>query len=240
MAFLAGGTNRSLSASPPSEYLARIVAEQGEQALAAHCIPTDPSLWTVEAYRSFLDVRRDALARAVNEFIDDGQPPSATVNVEALIAGGEGDTLEFKSSARWDYRQGAPDRGMEAVVVKTVGGFMNARGGQLLIGVADDGSVVGLEADYKTLGKRPDRDGYQQFLVNLLSSALGKEACARLRISFRPVRGLEVCLVEVDRSPKPVFHEDGQNSRFYVRMASTTQVLNAREAVGYIKSQWPE
>ena len=41
---------------------------------------------------------------------------------------------------------------------------MNAQGRSLLIGVADDGSVVGLENDFQTLNRK-DSDGYTQALM---------------------------------------------------------------------------
>ncbi len=74
------------------------------------------------------------------------------------------------------------------VIVKSLAAFLNAKGGTLLIGVDDDGSVCGVERDYATLGQRPDRDGYQQSLVNLVSSTLGKNACANLAISVHLIR----------------------------------------------------
>ena len=70
MAFVTGGTNRSLSSKPPADYLAQTLAEQGREALATHGIPTDPSLWTIEAYPSFLEYRLAELARALNRFIE--------------------------------------------------------------------------------------------------------------------------------------------------------------------------
>ncbi len=82
-------------------------------------------------------------------------------DLRGLIARGESATLEFKSSFRWDLRENKLNRALEAVVLKTLAGYMNGNGGTLLIGVADDGSVTGLEQDYKTL-KKPDRDGFEQ------------------------------------------------------------------------------
>lgn len=61
---------------------------------------------------------------------------------------GESDRLEFKSSARWNLRTDKRDEAMEEVVAKTVAAFMNSAGGTLLLGVADDGSLIGLGPDY--------------------------------------------------------------------------------------------
>lgn len=238
MAFVTGGTNRGISSRPPEKYLAEILAEQGGQALESHCIPLDPELWKLEAYAQFLEYRRAALAKAINDFIAKEESGAVILDVEALIALEEGESLEFKSSARWDYREAKPNKALEAVVVKTVAGFLNGKGGVLLIGVSDDGDVLGLEPDYRTLGKRPDRDGYQQFLVTLISNALGKSACALLTISFHPVEGKEVCAVSVHPSPAPVYVKDGQQERFYLRTGNSTQELGTRESVSYSKTRW--
>ncbi len=237
MAFVTGGTNRSLSAKPPAEYLAQTLAEQGPEILATHGIPTDPSLWTVEAYPSFLEYRRAELARAINAFIE-GDGHRRTRDIDALIAADESDAVEFKSSARWDYRESKANKALETVIAKTLAGFLNRNGGALVIGIDDEGTVLGLEPDYHTLGKRPDRDGYQQFLVNLISSTMGREVCASLSISFHPADGKEVCLVEAAASPKPVYVEEGAATKFYLRTGNTTQELSTRQSVEYIATRW--
>ena len=238
MAFVSGGTNRSLASKPPEEYLHKIREEQGEEALANHCLPLDESLWSIEAYPQFLEYRRAALARAINDFIEKDEQPLDVVDIDELISNGETDGVEFKSSARWDYKEGKQNKVMESVVAKTIAGFLNGNGGILLIGVADDGTVLGLEKDYRTLGKRPDRDGYQQFLVNLVSLCMGKDSCAYLSVSFHPAEGQEICVIRVNRSSRPVYIQDGDRTRFYVRTGNTTQELGTRESVDYIGSRW--
>src|SRR3974377_520712 len=64
-------------------------------------------------------------------------------DVRQQIANGESATLEFKSTFRWDLREGRVNRSLETVVLKTLAGYMNAQGGTLLIGVADDGRMFG-------------------------------------------------------------------------------------------------
>ena len=65
---------------------------------------------------------------------------------------------------------------MEHVVVKTVCGFLNAEGRTLLIGVDDDGQVVGLEKDLSTLGRKPrherrlERKGTTNYVQTNLST----------------------------------------------------------------------
>ncbi|MEZ4273640.1 MAG: putative DNA binding domain-containing protein [Myxococcota bacterium] len=158
--------------------------------------------------------------------------------IQNLIDKGESASVEYKSSARWDYKKNERNKVLETVIAKTVAGFLNAKGGTLLIGVDDDGNVLGLEPDYKTLSKRPDKDGYEQFLVNLLSSSLGKAAAANVSPSFHAVDGKEICLVDVEPSPSPVYLKDGANSRFYVRTGNATQEFGTKETVEYVGSHW--
>lgn len=70
MAFITGQTNRRISNKQPSVYLADIIEKQGQQALDAQLVPSDPALLQVENYREFLRMRREALAKRMNEFIN--------------------------------------------------------------------------------------------------------------------------------------------------------------------------
>lgn len=69
MAFITGQTNRKLGRKEPADYLPLIVKEQGEGALTSQEVTTDPTLHKVENYRAFLEGRREALAKRMNEFI---------------------------------------------------------------------------------------------------------------------------------------------------------------------------
>ena len=239
MAFISGKTNRQLAATPADVYLATILQKQGKEALDAHCIPTDPALWTIDAYPKFLEYRRLALAQAINDFIASKAGSPQEIDLGQVIRAGESEALEFKASARWDYHQNAPNKALETVICKTVAGLSNGKGGTLLIGVDDNGQVLGLVPDYGTLSKRQDCDGYQQFLVNLLSASLGKEACAKLSISFASVEGKDVSIVKVPKGTKPVYVADGQQTKFYLRTGNTTQELTTKESIEYVNSRWP-
>lgn len=71
MAFITGQTNRRISNKDATGYLADVVDKQGAAALTSQCVPNDPSLWTVDSYREFLRVRREALATRMNAFINE-------------------------------------------------------------------------------------------------------------------------------------------------------------------------
>lgn len=201
-------------------------------------MPLDEELWKTENYREFLERRRAELAKAINEFIQGKTDEAVTIDVDGLIAVGENELVEFKSSARWDYREKRANKTLEGVIAKTIAAFLNAKGGTLVIGIDDAGTVVGLEADHATLGRRPDRDGYQQMLVQLVSSTLGKAACANLAVSFHPADGAEVCVIRVAASTVPVYFQDDNESRLYVRLGNTSRELTGREMADYLQTRW--
>ncbi len=158
-------------------------------------------------------------------------------DLNALIRRGEDDGLEFKSSFRYDFRLQKVNKALEAVIVKTLAGFMNAQGGSLLIGVADDGGIVGLEKDYQTL-QRKDSDGYTQALMSTVAERLGTPTCRLLRIVFSRQEGMEVCRIIVLPSLVPVYAKEDKQSKFYIRTASGTREMDLQEAVGFIKTKW--
>ena len=80
------------------------------------------------------------------------EPGKQTVHVEprnqwleALINEPESETLEFKEVLRGSGKN--ERRGMTHEAMRTITGFLNTSGGKLVIGVSDDGKVVGLEID---------------------------------------------------------------------------------------------
>ena len=106
--------------------------------------------------------------------------------IAALLAAGESATVEFKSSARWDLREQKKNPVLEQVILKTIAALLNTDGGTLLLGVADDGTVLGLEPDYQTLQKK-NADGYELFLNDLLLGHYGRIAAhASALLSMSP------------------------------------------------------
>ena len=150
----------------------------------------------------------------------------------ALLSKPESQHLEFKSSARWDYREGKTSKILEKVIVKTIAGFMNSDGGILFIGVDDDGNAVGLEKDYHSFSRK-NSDGYQAFIVRLVSAYLGRENCEIVIINFHTIDDKEVCSITVKPSESPVFVEKMEGA-LYVRTGNSTQELNTKEALEYV------
>jgi len=159
-------------------------------------------------------------------------------DLKSTIQQGEGPLLEFKSSFRWDYQQLSNNNNLGMAVIKTLAGFLNSyTGGTLLIGVADDGKILGLEEDFKTLRKK-NSDGYEQLLMTSVSSSLGANFCQYVHVMFHLVDGLYVCRLIVNPSPHPVFCKQNKETKFYLRTGGGTRNLNIEDATDFISERW--
>lgn len=158
-------------------------------------------------------------------------------DVLALIAHGEGETIEFKATFKWDVRESRSNRAVEDAALKSLAGFMNSEGGTLLIGVSDDGEVTGLERDYDIL-RRKDRDGFAQEVMTAVSLKLGADACPLVHLVFHSVGGKDICRIITSPSPRPVYLKEGNELKFYLRTGMSTRALNIQEAVDFIPTRW--
>lgn len=241
-AFLTQQANRKIRAQSPEKYLPEVEANQ-PGALKAQCVPLDRELWKPENYRDFLAARRALLAKAMNEYIASLLPAPKDDHLDELavrkrIAEGENETLEFKSSLRWDFITGGVNRKLELVILKSIAGFLNSRkGGTLLIGVNDRGEVVGLDCDYKTL-RKANRDGFEVHLRNLINHHLGESVNAFLTVTFHALDGKDICQITVEPSDHPVYVHDEGASLFYLRTGNATAPLPVDQVVRYVQHRW--
>ncbi|MGE0598197.1 MAG: DUF262 domain-containing protein [Dehalococcoidia bacterium] len=241
IAYLTSAANKEISGKSPETYFPWILGKF-PTALEAQSVPMNPGLRSLDKFEDFLEERRELLAGGINTFMSgllaSGDQQQATVR--DYIAAGESDTVEFKMSMRWDYKQGVLSRALEKVVARTIAAFMNAKGGTLVIGVSDEGDVCGIEADLKTFQAQDrDLDHWEQHLRNVLNNLLGKEICALVEASFAGVDGKTVALLRADAHLKPVFLFDGGAAEFHVRSGNTSQLLDVKQANSYIASHFP-
>jgi hypothetical protein len=161
-----------------------------------------------------------------------------THDARALIEQGEGLFLEFKETLRYDVRKGEVSREMERMVLKTIVSFMNADGGTLLIGVGDNGTIAGLENDYKALPKK-NRDGFENHLSMLLKTTIGLPFAKYVSAGFEAIDGKDLCVVSVRESHKPAYLQGAdKKEEFFVRVGNSTQPFSMSETEEYIKTHW--
>ena len=156
-----------------------------------------------------------------------------------LVAAGESARVEFKSTARCNLHTGQRDDKIEMVISKTVAALANSGGGDLLIGVDDDGKALGLDDDLKFM-KQPDLDRYELWLRDHLSKTLGSTASANVEVTFPVLDGVPVCHLRMLGASRPVFLSPGKGQpvQMWVRVGNSTRQLGVDEALSYAADHW--
>ncbi len=162
--------------------------------------------------------------------------------IELLIAQGEGELLEFKETIRWDLRQEQVHRRIEDSSLKAIAAFANYKGGTLLIGVRDDGSVTGLGPDLNTFAG--SRDKFDLHLTNLIKDRFSESFRAGcVSVSYPVVEDRIICRVDVKRSRMPVYLNiaDGGGAatpRLIVRAGASSPEIPLSQVATYVREHF--
>jgi type I site-specific restriction-modification system R (restriction) subunit len=189
-----------------------------------------------DLYKRITDDR--AFGETVKNFLFD-QYLRAHRNAEDLIKRGESKTLEFKSTLRWNLKEDKlDDKVITHAVLKPIAAFLNTEGGDLLIGVADDGSIIGIERD-----QLESDDKFMRHLAQVVRNGLGDRAGTCIDPKTQIVHGKTVCVVSCQRSPEPVFlkwkgMEAVLDGDFFVRSGPGTVKLPPNSAKEYIRTRF--
>lgn len=163
------------------------------------------------------------------------------LGIERLLASDESATLEFKSTLRTPVgparssdklNQKELERAIEHEVLDTMAAFLNSDGGKLVIGVADDKSIVGIERDYPRTSNC--RDGWCRTFDNLVTRDLGTEVMNCVKLELVPWQGRTIAIVECERRAEPTWVGDD----FYVRRMASTVKLPNRVLMSWHRERW--
>ncbi|MCG6862048.1 MAG: putative DNA binding domain-containing protein [Chromatiaceae bacterium] len=154
-------------------------------------------------------------------------------DLDDLIRNGEDMHLELKSTMRTNLHTGRPGKEVELAWLKGAAAFMNSDGGILLMGVADDGSLVGLEAD-----KFENEDRCRLHFKNLFNQHLGAENARFVRFDLYELEGRKIGAVECERANLPVYLHTKNTESFLIRNGPSNIELTISRAVKYIQGRF--
>ncbi len=142
--------------------------------------------------------------------------------------------LEFKSSFIYDVKKRFKNKALKKECTKTIAGFLNSSGGTLLVGVEDDGNIIGLAQD---LSYTKNDDEFTRNFKEAVKNALSVSVFNNVEWSLEDVgKGLKVLIVEVTPAPFPCFHD---KTEFFIRNnASSDQISSDEKRAEYITSRF--
>ena len=231
------GDNAKITNQSPVDYLSKLKDRFGKDELSQmyywHALPEN---WECLNYYEFLEKRRDLMAKVIKEGY---QTLTAEVvqevsfrelNLSQLVLNGESEAVEFKATLRTNLHTGNKDPRMELAVLKTVAGFLNTRGGTLVIGMSDESEPVGVEIDGFS-----NEDKMNLHLVNLVKSRISPQAMTFIHTHFEDYKEKRIMIIECNKSSVAVFVKDGEIERFYLRTGPSTTELSASQTQDYMK-----
>ena len=241
LAYAEWSDNARAADQAPAQYLPALTEGFSEADLTAmyeaHALPQG---WETMEYDTFLQQRRELMADVVRrgyERLRQGggvaDEAEETIDLLTLLSGGESDSVEFKSTLRRNLHTDKSDPKMERGVLKTLAGFLNTDGGTLIIGVADDGTPVGIEAD-----KFTNEDKMSLHLTNLAKEQLGAWTLPSLHQQFDDYEDSRVLKVACEKSRQPVYVKDGHQEQFFIRAGPSTVALTGGQMMAYINTRF--
>jgi SAM-dependent methyltransferase len=154
--------------------------------------------------------------------------------VRERIRAGESKRVEFKETYSVDIRKGEKADYIELSALKTIVAFMNSDGGDLLIGVADNGDIPGISAEIERYYKA-DTDKFLLHIKNRLQKRIGEQFYPLIDQRLVSVQGTTVLWFACTASEQPVFLDD---ELFFVRTNPATDKLTGRRMHEYIRTRF--
>jgi hypothetical protein len=146
--------------------------------------------------------------------------------------------LEFKSSFKKDLDHGGKVEQYIMInsVIKTIGGFCNTGGGNLLIGVSDDNKILGIEIDVFK-----NNDEFLRSLTEHISEKTFPDVMKLpgvIDISLHQIEKKKtICKVYVEPTQKSVLVNFKNKKEFYKRDGPKTIPLGTEEMLKYVKER---
>lgn len=232
-------TNGVISDEAPSKYAPKFESKFSKPELIEmyyhHALPDD---WQNMEYNDFLLKRRELISGVIRtgyeSLLNKGAVDHGTNLITSMaIQDGEGDYQEFKSTLRKNLHTRQNDPVIEMAVLKTIAGFLNARGGKLYIGIADDGTAIGL-----------DEDGFQNedklllHLTNLINAKLGQAHNLYIEFNIEDYLDKRALVVKCQPSNSALWVKDGNEQKFFVRTGPSTSEMKGADAQSYIENRF--
>jgi tetratricopeptide (TPR) repeat protein len=192
--------------------------------------------------------------------------PGGTLSIadetfRGLIRGGENEFVEFKSSALWskslskgeitasdskEVHKFGRDTS-KVIIAKTLAGFLNTEGGNLVIGIKENkggapNEVIGIDSEYPKL-KDPCPDGYRRMLIDeIIRKYLPSEIFHHLnnfiRIHFMKMEDRTLCWLEIRKADEGVFLKIQDEEYFFIRIDAETRQIADKALVDYCRKRF--
>ena len=188
---------------------------------------------TIDKMRAFEWVMEGMSGATANSSNKNRHIPQDSL-IESLIKAGESDQVEFKEGACFNPKPDKKGLTMMDKIARAVAAFMNSEGGRVLIGIDDDGNIVGVQREYKTANpQKCNKDGYYLYLQDTLKSKIDHgliHLCFRVRI--HEIQGKDICEINVSQANDFAYFK----GRICVRQGNRNIELTGKQLVEHTRN----
>lgn len=173
------------------------------------------------------------IVRALSKRITSYLRSNEQISTLEIIQKGENDSVEFKSTLRWNLFTRKKDKAIEKAVLKTLAAFMNSTGGLLIVGVTDDGNILGLEND--------QFESYDKLLLHLTSiikERIGPLHLKYLNFTIEKISDKEILRVDCHPADIPAYFRDDNTDHLFIRYGPSTTDLRLSKVYDYITERF--
>ena len=164
---------------------------------------------------------------------------------ESNIPENEDTWNELKSSFRADIDRITKGDGkivssksVEKEISITISALANKEGGQLFIGVDDNGDILGLNSDYELL-KNPSDDKFQRIIWQSIKNYLGNMTfVSKLDMTLTEKNSKKIYVIKIPKSNEPIFVNDDDGQESYVRVGTRSEKFSPQDFIKYCNSRF--
>lgn len=208
-------------------YVATVSAHLISDNLVERC--PDNLLWATNLIDLLIsESKKNVAIRSVNtetrysilKPFDDWFTELSVGQINDIVQSEESATLEYKSSCL-----GSKESQVE--IMDQICAFANTEGGILLVGVSDNGEIIGIDQELKKVG---GRDEYRKRLTAIARNSLMPNSADNFRTYFVDIKGKTVLQIGIRDSGTQVIYrkrEDGLVHECWQRTNSGKQKLDA-------------
>jgi uncharacterized membrane protein (DUF2068 family) len=160
-------------------------------------------------------------------------PKEPKEEIFEIIKTGENSKTEFKSSIRTNLYTNQFDKKMEHSILKTITAFLNTSGGNLLVGVDDQGKILGLESD-----KFQNSDRLALHASNLIKNHIGNSLLPFIKFQIIKIEDKTILRIKCKPSKKRVFLKYEGKEEFYIRNGPSSVKLEGSPLIEYIEHKF--
>ena len=150
-----------------------------------------------------------------------------------LLVTGETQQIEFKMGICLN-EIGTEDKKMVDKPLQAIASMMNSKekGGYVLIGVADNGEIVGVEREFPVANKQKQNwDGWVLKLTNTIRDSFSlPDVYNYYSCTSHSIQGKTVCVIETTPPPKPVLFK----GKLYIRTGPESPELKGADMVDFL------